>query len=88
MCQVELLRALLNQRLSAAVDEVFGVVARTIAEYQEELCRSKEENERQRQLLDAVLKPHVVLYKEGLLPRVFRIFSLSAHHSYLFFMQL
>ncbi|XP_019740133.1 zinc finger and SCAN domain-containing protein 21-like [Hippocampus comes] len=64
MCQVELLRALLNQRLSAAVDEVFGVVARTIAEYQEELCRSKEENERQRQLLDAVLKPHVVLYKE------------------------
>ncbi|XP_061669534.1 oocyte zinc finger protein XlCOF7.1-like [Syngnathoides biaculeatus] len=59
MCKVEILRALLNQRLSAAVEEVFGVFARTIAEYEEKLCRTKEENERQRQLLDALLKHHV-----------------------------
>ncbi|XP_077419620.1 uncharacterized protein LOC144050339 [Vanacampus margaritifer] len=57
MCKVEMLKALLNQRLSAAVDEIFGLLARTIAEYEEELCRTKEENERQRQLLDAVFRP-------------------------------
>ncbi|XP_061606261.1 zinc finger and SCAN domain-containing protein 2-like [Phyllopteryx taeniolatus] len=56
MCKVEMLRALLNQRLSAAVEEIFAVFARTITEYEEELCRTKEENERQRQLLDAVFK--------------------------------
>lgn len=56
MCKVEMLRALLNQRLNAAVEEVFVVFERTIAEYEEELCRTKEENERQRQLLDAVFK--------------------------------
>ncbi|XP_061669677.1 zinc finger protein 22-like [Syngnathoides biaculeatus] len=57
MCKVEMLKALLNQRLSAAVEEIFGVFARTIAEYEEELCRTKEENERQRHLLDAVFRP-------------------------------
>ncbi|XP_061562282.1 zinc finger protein 501-like isoform X3 [Phycodurus eques] len=62
MCKVEILRALLNQRLSAAVEEVFVVFARTIAEYEEELCRTKEENERQRQLLDAVFKPQVAFH--------------------------
>nr|XP_057932754.1 glutamic acid-rich protein-like isoform X2 [Doryrhamphus excisus] len=33
---------------------------RAIAEYEEELCRTKEENERQRQLLDAVSKRYQV----------------------------
>ncbi|XP_019740131.1 zinc finger protein OZF-like [Hippocampus comes] len=59
MCKVDILRALLNQRLSAAVEEIFVVFEKTIAEYEEELCRTKEENERQRQLLDAVFKPQV-----------------------------
>ncbi|XP_077420519.1 uncharacterized protein LOC144050801 [Vanacampus margaritifer] len=57
MCKVQMLRALVNQRLSAAVEEIFVVFERTIAEYEEELCRTKKENERQRQLLDAVFKP-------------------------------
>ncbi|XP_051918743.1 zinc finger protein 135-like [Hippocampus zosterae] len=57
MCKVEMLKALLNQRLSAAVDEIVGVFARTIAEYEEELCRTREENARQRQMLDAVFRP-------------------------------
>ncbi|XP_019740141.1 zinc finger and SCAN domain-containing protein 2-like [Hippocampus comes] len=61
MCKVEMLKALLNQRLSAAVDEIFGVFARTIAEYEEELCRTKEENVRQRQMLDAVFRPQAEL---------------------------
>ncbi|XP_051918701.1 zinc finger protein 771-like [Hippocampus zosterae] len=63
MCKVEMLRALLNQRLSAAVEEVCGVIERTIAEYEEELCRAKKENERQRQLLDAVVLPQVALQR-------------------------
>ncbi|XP_077420511.1 uncharacterized protein LOC144050794 [Vanacampus margaritifer] len=62
MCKVEMLRALLNRRLSAAVEEVVGVFARTIAEYEEELCRTKEENQRQRQQLDAVVKKQNVLH--------------------------
>jgi hypothetical protein len=37
---------LLNRRLKAAVDELFGAVEITIAEYQQELCRSKEEKDR------------------------------------------
>nr|XP_057945572.1 zinc finger protein 316-like isoform X2 [Doryrhamphus excisus] len=63
MCQVQMLRALVNQRLTAAVEEIFVVLERTIAEYEEELSRTKEENERQRQLLDAVFrKQEVVLH--------------------------
>ncbi|XP_057688139.1 zinc finger protein 287-like [Corythoichthys intestinalis] len=54
MCKVDMIRALLNARLSAAVEEICVVFERTIAEYEEELGRTKEENERQRQLLDAV----------------------------------
>ncbi|XP_019748773.1 zinc finger protein GLI4-like isoform X2 [Hippocampus comes] len=57
MSKVQMLRALVNERLSAAVEEVFAVLERTIADYEEELCRTKEENRRQRQLLDAVFKP-------------------------------
>lgn len=67
MCKVEMLRAFLNQRLSAAVDEIVVVFERTIAEYEEELCRTKEENERQRQLLDAIFIPQVSVQRPGLL---------------------
>ncbi|XP_077442684.1 uncharacterized protein LOC144064222 isoform X2 [Stigmatopora argus] len=54
MSKVEMLRTLLNARLSAAVEEIAVVFASTIAEYEEELCRSKQENERQRQQLNSV----------------------------------
>ncbi|XP_054626290.1 uncharacterized protein LOC129178262 isoform X3 [Dunckerocampus dactyliophorus] len=50
MCKVRMPRRFVNQRLTAAVEEIFVVLERTIAEYEEELCRTKEENERQRQL--------------------------------------
>ncbi|XP_054626326.1 zinc finger protein 570-like [Dunckerocampus dactyliophorus] len=64
MCKVQMLRALVKQRLTAAVEEIFVVLERTITEYEEELSRTKEENERQRQLLDAVCKKHkVVLHR-------------------------
>ncbi|XP_054632719.1 zinc finger protein 8-like [Dunckerocampus dactyliophorus] len=61
MCKVQMLRALVNQRLTAVVEEIFIVLERTIAEYEEELSRRKDENERQRQLLDAFFKKQDVL---------------------------
>ncbi|XP_061749223.1 zinc finger protein OZF-like isoform X2 [Nerophis ophidion] len=63
MCKVQSLRTLVNDRLNAVVEEIFVVLERTIAEYEEELSRTKDENERQRQLLDAVFKPQLVLSK-------------------------
>ncbi|XP_033491593.1 uncharacterized protein LOC117262646 [Epinephelus lanceolatus] len=63
MSKVELLRSLVCERLTAAAEEIFGLVERTIAEYEEELCRSNQENERQRKLLDAVLKPQVRVHR-------------------------
>ncbi|XP_030002502.1 zinc finger protein Xfin-like [Sphaeramia orbicularis] len=52
--KVEILRSLVEQRLTAAAEEIFGLFERTIAEYEEELCRTKEENQRQKQILDEV----------------------------------
>ncbi|XP_068589653.1 uncharacterized protein [Cebidichthys violaceus] len=63
MSKVQMLRCLVNQRLTAAAEEIFGVFERTIAEYEEELCRSKEENERQRKLLDADFNPQLRLHR-------------------------
>ncbi|XP_068589189.1 zinc finger protein 260-like [Cebidichthys violaceus] len=63
MSKVQMLRALVEQRLIAAAEEIFGVFERTIAEYEEELCHSKEENERQRKLLDAVFNPQLRLHR-------------------------
>ncbi|XP_077374613.1 uncharacterized protein LOC144017184 [Festucalex cinctus] len=66
MCKVKLLRALVDQRLSAAVEEIFAVLERTIGEYEEELSRTKGENVRQRQLLDALSKPRLDSNATGL----------------------
>ncbi|CAJ1077571.1 zinc finger protein 2 homolog [Xyrichtys novacula] len=54
MSQVQMLRDFVNQRLTAAAEEIFEVFGRTIAEYEEQLYRSKEENEQQQRLLDTV----------------------------------
>ncbi|XP_075947936.1 uncharacterized protein LOC142949929 [Anarhichas minor] len=63
MSKVQLLRCLVNQRLTAADEEIFGVFERTIAEYEEELSALKEQNERQRKLLDAVFNPQLRLHR-------------------------
>ncbi|XP_072772588.1 uncharacterized protein [Nerophis lumbriciformis] len=61
MSTLHMLRALVDQRLTAAVEEIFVVLERTIAEYEAELSRTKEQNNR---LLDAVFKKHqVVLHR-------------------------
>ncbi|XP_032378883.1 zinc finger and SCAN domain-containing protein 22 isoform X2 [Etheostoma spectabile] len=63
MSKVQTLRAFVNQRLAAAAEEIFGLVERTITEYEEELCRCKKENERHRKQLDAVCSPEVRLHR-------------------------
>ncbi|XP_074470433.1 uncharacterized protein LOC141754899 [Sebastes fasciatus] len=63
MCKVQMLRALVKQRLTAAAEEICGLFERTIAEYEEELSRSKEENERQQKLLDAVFNPQLQIHR-------------------------
>ena len=60
MAKIQLLRMFLNQRLTAAAEEIFGAVEKTIAEYQEEVYRSKEENGRLQRQLDIVLKPQEI----------------------------
>nr|XP_057925667.1 zinc finger protein 774-like isoform X3 [Doryrhamphus excisus] len=54
-----MLKELVKERLLAAADEIFGLFERTIASYEEELCRTKEENERQRRQLEVVCQTHV-----------------------------
>ncbi|XP_060915241.1 zinc finger protein 32-like [Labrus mixtus] len=61
MSKVHMMRAFVNQRLTDAAEEIFDLFERTIAEYEEQLRRSKEENERQHKLLDAVFNPEVRL---------------------------
>ncbi|XP_076010840.1 uncharacterized protein LOC143003931 [Genypterus blacodes] len=39
---MESLRVFLSDRLTAAAEEIFGAVEKTIAEYSEEICRSKD----------------------------------------------
>ncbi|CDQ82052.1 unnamed protein product [Oncorhynchus mykiss] len=53
----------LNERLTAVAVEIFGAVENTIAEYQEEISRSKEEIDRLRKLLDLVFQPDIMLHR-------------------------
>lgn len=65
MSKVEILRVLVNRRLTAAAEELFELFEGTIADYEEELSRLKRENERQRKRLDTVLNPEVRLHRAG-----------------------
>ena len=59
MSSVQCLRELINERLTAAAEEIFTVFQQTIVEYEEEINR-------QRRLLDIVWKPEINLDKTGL----------------------
>ncbi|KAK2830927.1 hypothetical protein Q5P01_018858 [Channa striata] len=65
MSKIEMLRLLINQRLTAAAEEIFGVFGSTIVEYEEEISRSKLEIERQRRLLELSRKPQVSVQLPG-----------------------
>ncbi|XP_049906917.1 zinc finger and BTB domain-containing protein 40-like [Epinephelus moara] len=56
MSSLECLREFVNDRLTAALEEIFGVFEKTIVEYEEEINR-------QRRLLDMVWNPEVKLHR-------------------------
>ncbi|XP_054620821.1 zinc finger protein 771-like isoform X2 [Dunckerocampus dactyliophorus] len=58
---VKMLKDLVKERLMAAADEIFELFERTIASYEEELCRTRAEKERHRRQLEAVCKTPSVL---------------------------
>ena len=65
MALLQTLKSLVNQRLSAAAEEIFWVVGRILTEYEEEAFHIKQETDRKRRLLDMVLQPIVKLHRAG-----------------------
>ncbi|XP_061522464.1 uncharacterized protein LOC133396519 isoform X2 [Phycodurus eques] len=55
-----MLKNLVRERLIAAADEIFELFEKTIASYEEQVCRAREETERRRQL-EAVCDTQIVL---------------------------
>ncbi|XP_061528666.1 ras-responsive element-binding protein 1-like [Phycodurus eques] len=56
-----MLKELVRERLIAAADEIFGLFERTIASYEEQLGRAREESERHRRQLETVCKTQIVI---------------------------
>lgn len=65
MSETQLLRVLVNERLAAAADEIFGLVEKTIEEYQDEIVNSKREITQLRQQLN-ILKSETRVHRTGL----------------------
>ncbi|CAB1422104.1 unnamed protein product [Pleuronectes platessa] len=63
--QVPALRAMLTERLTAAVEEILEGLEETVAEYEDRVEQSEREICRQRRLLDAVMQPVVRLHRAG-----------------------
>ncbi|XP_076012520.1 uncharacterized protein LOC143005174 [Genypterus blacodes] len=64
MTKLELLNVFLNDRLTAAADDIFRAVKDAVAEYQSEILRSKEENERLKRLLNVAVQRLLLLQPE------------------------
>lgn len=58
MSSFDYLKAFVNERLTAAAEEIFGVLKKTIVEYEEEI-------DRQRKLLEDFWKPEIKLNRLG-----------------------
>nr|XP_040045064.1 zinc-responsive transcriptional regulator ZAP1-like isoform X2 [Gasterosteus aculeatus aculeatus] len=56
MSRIQDLKVFVSERLRAAASEIFGAVEKTITDYEEKCARLKEENDRNRSLLDIILK--------------------------------
>ena len=65
MALLQALASLVNKRLSAAAEEIFGTVGQIITEYEDEAFSLKKEIDRQSRLLDMVLNPHIKLHRTG-----------------------
>ena len=59
MSSVENLREFVNERLTAAAEEIFRVFEQTVVDYEKEI-------DRQRRLLDIVRKPEIKLHRMGM----------------------
>ncbi|CAJ1075603.1 gastrula zinc finger protein XlCGF57.1-like [Xyrichtys novacula] len=70
MSSIQLLRVLVNERLSAAAEEIFEAVKKTIAGYEEEILLSKREIRRQRRMLQTVSKTDTKLNKHSDQPQL------------------
>lgn len=58
MSKVQIMKDFVNQRLTAAAEEIFELFESILAEYEEQVCR-------QQKLLDAVFNSEVRLYGAG-----------------------
>ena len=65
MALLQKLKSLVNERLSAAAEEIFGTVGQIVTEYEDEAYSLKKEIDRQRRRLDMVLKPYIKLSRAG-----------------------
>lgn len=65
MSKLQLLQAFFSDRLTTVAVEISVAVEKAFAEYQDEISRSKEENQRLQRLLDSVFNPDVKLHKAG-----------------------
>lgn len=59
MSQMDELRVFVCERLHAITTQILGAIEKTINNYEEQTTRLKEENDRQRALLDNVLKAKI-----------------------------
>lgn len=64
---LESFNAFLTDRLTAAAVDIFGFVEKAVTDYQEEVYRTKLENQRLQRLLDLVYKPEIRLRRAGTL---------------------
>ncbi|XP_029914151.1 zinc finger and SCAN domain-containing protein 12-like isoform X4 [Myripristis murdjan] len=68
MCDVQELMCLIQQQQAAAARDTVELFERTLAAHEEQLRQLREENERQRKRLDALLQPQVRL-ERAVLPQ-------------------
>ncbi|KAK2863415.1 hypothetical protein Q5P01_002948 [Channa striata] len=61
LSKAEILRGLITDKLTTAAREIFAVVERTVTGYEDEVSGLKQEVDRQRRQLEAVLQPQVSL---------------------------
>ncbi|CAJ1082824.1 uncharacterized protein LOC109989011 [Xyrichtys novacula] len=65
MSKVQMLRVFVNQRLSAAAEEIFELFERTILEYEEKLCGAKENQHKQKKTNYTTDIQQLLVGKEG-----------------------
>ncbi|XP_029981973.1 zinc finger protein 771-like isoform X2 [Sphaeramia orbicularis] len=65
MPTVQMLRAAVEQSLSAAAEDIFKLLERTVTEYEDQVRHLKQENELKQKLLDAAWNPRVLINAGG-----------------------